>query len=428
MSAIRENALIRGSFVIGGGRLAAALVSAIWLIVAARHLSVSAFGDLAVLLAIQSIVSVIADLGYPLVLSAEVAAAGRINAGTVRVVIVQRLQVGLIAALLGSAAYLVVASGRQIPVVVCFSVSLLSTLVYSSLSAAMRGLHVFRFEAANELVSRSFVLVAGWVILTLGGGLVGAVAVYAVADFGSMVVLSAIARRHVVTGDDGIDHDRLRMRRNVHLSVGRGLMALYSKADTWLVALIDGSRGAALYGTPYRLLDGFLLVPRSIGAVAVPHFARQRSHQTSIRRVAMVSAALAGLFAIPVALFSEPILVALFGERYAPAASTLSLLAVSAIPGAVVLAVLPHLGLREPRVVMGLLAGTLAVNVVGNVVAITIFGPVGAAGVNLITQTLLAAAVLLLLRRQPHHGAQVMASIRSSATRAHSAVSSSTAI
>jgi O-antigen/teichoic acid export membrane protein len=374
------------------------------------------------------------DLGYPFLLSHEVAATGRISRSTLRFVVKQRLWVGLLAATLGSGAYLLVAEGHDVTVVLLFSVSLLSTVVYSSLSAALRGLHVFRVEASNEIVSRAFVLVAGWSLLAAGGGLIAAVGVYAAADLGSLVVLGFVAGQHVADGDDGIDRDHLRMRHNAHLTAGRGLTTLYTRADTWLVALLDGTRGAALYGAPYRLLDGFLLIPRSIGAVAVPHLARRDDDRRSIGTIAAVSAGLAAVFAIPVAVFSEPILVSLFGQRYSGSASTLALLAVSAIPGAVVMAALPLLGLRRPRPVVWLMAGALALNVGLNLIAIPAFGPVGAAGVNLTTQAVLALALLVLLRatsavaEDAPDEPQVMASIRSNATRDHSVVSSSTVI
>src|SRR5262249_44100825 len=154
-----------------------------------------------------------------------------------------------------------------------------------------------------------------------------------------------------------------------------------------------------------------------------PHLARSGSRR-SITKIIVVSATLAALFSVPIAIFSGPLIRILFGARYASSASTLSLLAVSAIPGAVVMAALPVVRLRAPRPVARLLAAVLVANVGLNLVAIPYYGPVGAATVNLATQLVLATALFALVRLD----GQVMASMRSSATRAHSAVSGSTTI
>ena len=399
--------MVRSTAVLGGGRLVAAAISALWLVVAARRLSVGAFGDLAVLLAIGSVVAVMSDLGYPFLLSHEVSRSGRIGPATLRFVMRQRLRIGVLAAAAGAGAYLLVASDRQPLVVVLLAVSLVSTVVYSSISAALRGLHIFSFEASNEVLSRGAVLIVGWALLAAGGGLVAAVGVYAAADFGSMVVLTAIARRHVTPGDDGIDVERLRFRHNRHLTAGRSLAVLYARADTWMMALLRGASDAALYGVPYRLLDGLLLVPRSIGAVAVPHLARKESRR-SVKTIIVVSAGLAAVFSLPIAIFAGPLITTLFGHRYASSASTLSLLAASAIPGAAVMAALPVVGLRRPRPVARLLAAVLVVNVGLNLVAIPRYGPAGAAAVNLTTQLVLATLLYVLVR----FDGQVMSSIR----------------
>src|SRR5205814_899009 len=53
---------------LSSGRVAAAVLSAICLVIAARDLSVPNFADLALVLAVGLIVSAVSDFGYPLVL------------------------------------------------------------------------------------------------------------------------------------------------------------------------------------------------------------------------------------------------------------------------------------------------------------------------------------------------------------------------
>ena len=145
----------------------------------------------------------------------------------------------------------------------------------------MRGLHRYRPEALNEVISRVGVLVLGWLVLSNGGGLLAAVVVYAVADLSSLVVLSYVARRSVAPTNDGIDLASLRIRANLHLTTGRVLGAAYARLDTWLMALLRGPADTALYGAPYRLLEGrcfYRVPPERFGATP-----RDRRGSASVR-------------------------------------------------------------------------------------------------------------------------------------------------
>lgn len=389
--------LVRGTATLGGGRLAAAGLSAVWLVIAARTLPVAAFGDLAALLSVGGIFVVISDLGYPYLLSRAVATSGRVNRATVGVIIRRRLLVGLGTAGLTAVAYLVVATDHRLVVPVLYGVSVLATITYSSISAALRGLHVYRPEALNEVVSRAAVLVVGAALLAAGGGLVAAVGVYALTDVGSLVVMAVVLRRHTVDGPDGIDHDALRLRHHGHLTVGRTLAAAYFRSDIWLVSLFRGPIDAAHYGAPYRLLDGILLIPRAAGAIVAAHVPSDGPHPDR-RRIAAGAAALTAAVAVPVALFATPIVTGLFGTRYEASGPVLMVLALSAIPGAVVMVLLPWAGLHAGRSTLRVVALALALNLGLNLAIIPIFGPIGAASTTLACQLALAWALLRVSR------------------------------
>lgn len=414
---------------LGGGRVVAAFVSAVWLVVAARNLSVSAFGDLATMLSIGAIVGVVSDLGYPHLVSAAVADAGAVDASTLRFVVVRRALVGCGVALVGGAAYLVVARHDQVVVPVLFGVSLLTTVVYSSISAALRGLQVYRVEALNEVISRVGVLSVGWVWLASGGGLVAAVAVYAFADTTSLVVLTLIARRHLAADADGIDHHALRLQRNAHFTAGRVFATAYFRSDTWLMALLRNPATAAIYSAPYRLLDGLLLVPRAAGAVAVSQFGRT-SDARRVCRIASIASLLTAAVALPTVMFSADIVTALFGARYAASGDVLAVLVVASVPSAMTFVLLPIVSVRAGRLSAHLMGTALVTNVALNLAVIPAYGPVGAASTTLGCQAVLAVILYRVARAQStlagSTGAPLIASMRSSATRADAAVSAST--
>ncbi|HEY8216710.1 MAG TPA: oligosaccharide flippase family protein [Acidimicrobiia bacterium] len=431
MSAWGGAVFVRRVATLGGGRFVAAGISALWLVVAARQLPVEQFGDLAALLAIGTILAAVSDLGYPFLVSHAVAEAGSISETTLRFVIRRRIPVGVAVAVVTSALYLVVASDDSLAIPLLYGVSLLATVVYSSVSAALRGLHRYRPEALNEVLSRIGVLALGWLLLVSGGGLPAAVGVYAAADLASLVFLTRVARRCVVKTDDGIDLDGLRLRANLHLTTGRVFASAYARLDTWLMALLRGSANAALYGAPYRLLDGLLLIPRAAGAVVVPHFGT-RSAARDLRRTALLTAVAMAIVAAPLVAFSASIMTAVFGERYAASADAFAVLAASSVPGAVVVVLLPLAALRAPRAAAWIMGGALAVNTALNLALIPRFGPVGAASTTLGCQVVLAVVLLTAVRdqstRPATEGAPGMSSMRCSATRASRAVSSSTTI
>ena len=383
---------------LAGGRIAGAGLSAIWLVMAARELRVDAFGDLAVLLSIGSIITVVSDMGYPFVLSHAVGAAGRVGATTLGRVVRNRLVVGVAAAGLTGLAYVAVAEDTSIWIPVLYAASVLATIVHSSLNAALRGLDAYRTEAANEVVSRAFVLVVGTAWLMAGGGLIAAVAMYALADVASMVAVGLVVRRWVVPGDDGIDTDALSWRRNIPLTVGRVFATGYARADTWLMALLRGVGDTAHYAAPYRLLDGLLLLPRAVGAVIVARVGRQHD-RFEARGMLIRTALLAAAAAAPFAVAAGPIVTGLFGSRYASSADVLAVLAVSSVPGALVTVTLPVIGVRAGHAFARTMAVALAGNVALNLAVIPAYGPIGAATTTLAGQVLLA---LVLVPRFVH--------------------------
>ncbi len=233
---------VRGVAALSGGRIAAGGISAAWLVIAAHSLPVAAFGDLSVLLGIGMVADALGDMGYPLLISEAVARSGAISASTLRTVVRKRLGVGFGVGIGGALLYLAVAHDARLAIPALYGVSLAFTIVHSSISAAMRGLHSYRVEASNSVLSRVFVLLVGSAWLANGGGLAAAVAVYAIADSLSFVFIASAARRRLCRTDDGIDHKALLVRRNLHFGAGRVVSAVYNRADSWLVALLPRSQ------------------------------------------------------------------------------------------------------------------------------------------------------------------------------------------
>jgi O-antigen/teichoic acid export membrane protein len=379
----------------------AGLVSAGWMIVAARLLTTSEFGDLAVLLAVGAIAIVLGDLGYPFLLADAVSRSGHLSRATLVDVARRRAVVGLLAGVTAAAAYLLVGDDRTLLIPLLFGVSMAATVVHSSVAAGLRGLGSFGIEAVNDMASRIGVLIVGWVVLRAGGGLVGAVAVYAVADVVSLAALVLLVKPRL-SREDGIDRSALGWRRTWALSSGRLLAALYNRGDTWLIAALRSPTDAGLYAAPYRVLDGLVLVPRAAGAVALTHAGESHRRGTTFWqpwKIAVVAAAAMLVVVTPLVAFAETIVVALLGTDYEEAAPVLAVLCLSAVPASIVAVLAPLGGVRRGRTFAGIMLVILAASLAANLLVIPWAGPLGAAWVNLGSQVALAVIMLGLLGR-----------------------------
>jgi O-antigen/teichoic acid export membrane protein len=315
-------------------------------------------------------------------------------------VVGKRLVLAIAASAATTVAYVTVADDRSPVIPLIFAVSILSTTVYTSVSAVLRSQGRVGIEAANEVLSRAIVLGLGTLWLTNGGGLRAAVVVYAVVDVASAVVLGSLA---TVTTRGMRETPRLgslSLRRAAPLAVASIVATLYYRIDIWLLSILADPRAVALYASSYRLVDGILLPSSAIGSLAVPSTA-QYDAETAVRRLAKLSTLAVGLVLpviIAVALHAPVVLRTIYGEAYAAAGNVLVVLLLAAVPTAIVTVVGPRATLTRGRAVVLALVSCLTLNVVLNVIGIPRFGIMAAAWATVASQWLLFILVVGQLR------------------------------
>jgi O-antigen/teichoic acid export membrane protein len=328
------------------------------------------------------------------------------------VVLRRRLALALLSALLVAGAYLVSSGHPDLVALATFCVSVVATAIYSTAAAVFRGHGRVRVEAVNEVVSRVFVLALGTWWLYHGGGLRAAVAVYAMADAASAVVLSVLAWRTTAGRRRPVDAGRFAAGRMVPVALATGLGVLYYRVDLWLLALLRGSRDVALYGSTYRVLDGILLGASAIAALSVT--ATVRAADADRRRVVGRLVGLSVLVTAPIALLglvgAPQVMRVLFGARYAGAGPLLRLLLIAAVPSAVVTVVAPLAFLWGRSTTVKGYLWFLALDLALNLALIPAMGPAGAALATLFCQVLLALWLWCsVLRWVPAPGAPAVA-------------------
>lgn len=385
---------------LAAGRVLAAGVSAGWFVVAARELSIDDFGSLALLLGIGMMFAVVADAGLSHLLADVVAVEPRAAREATWFVVKARLVLAVptSAAIVG--AYLVAGGRGSWTVPAVYSISIFSTVVYSSYCAVFRATGRAVLDGGNEVVSRVLVLAVGWVVLASGGGLLAVVAVYALADVLSTVVLGAVFRSLTAHPPQPAPPGSLALRRAGGLGVTNIVGNVYYRLDLWLLALIKTPKTVARYSAAYRIFDGFLLPATAVAALAVPYTSQLEGRDLvhRLNRLALLAFVTSIPGTVVGLVFAEPILRIVFGPAYASGAEAFRILLAAVPASACVLALLPPLALRSARTIT-MMAFALVVNLVTNLALIPGYGATGAALATLAGQVLLLALLATEMRR-----------------------------
>ncbi len=386
------------------GRGGAGLLSALWLITAARILSPNDFGNLAILLAVGSMGGVLGDLGLQTALAHVTATGGVIDRRALSAVIRRRLVMSTGAFLMIATLYDLASTDSSLLVPLVYAGSIYATAIYSSETAALTAVGRAQVDGSNEFLSRLAVLVVGWWWLHHGGGLLAAVAVYSIADVLSAVVITLIVRRRLGSVKSPVDLRRFRVRRTAKLAFALTAAVVYARVDTWLLGQLQGATLAGHYAAADKVLDAVLLVPAALGALSIAQISplaradrwRRTTHLIGLAIVA------AGVPAFGVALFAPQVMGGLFGPSFRSTGPVLVVLLVSAVPGAVISACSPISAVLTGWAFTLAVAVGLAFNVGLNLILIPLFRASGAAYANLASELLLAVWVFLLMYRTTH--------------------------
>jgi O-antigen/teichoic acid export membrane protein len=398
---------------LAGGRLAASLLSALWLFIAARNLSLRDFGDLGVILATTTVMISITERGAQTALAIHVAEHGAIDANSLRQTLRKRFPVALVGAVINAALYIVATGDDRWWIPAIAAISLLGTTVYGTLLAAYRSMGLVHADALNEVLSRAGVLAIGAFMLVRGGGLLAAVTMYAAADAVSAVIIGiAIARRHVSrqSAERALD---LGIRATLPLAAMMTILIVYNRLDTYLVALMRGDEAAGLYSAAYRLLDVATIPAIAVGSLVLGTTVRQTAADRlgTLRALAMLSLIVGIPLTLMGVLAGGQVMTLLYGSRYAAGGTCASLLLLSAVPSVAVGAVLPIVVPKSRNRVAALALAVLGMNVLANLVLIPLYGLSGAALANLLSQCALVAGVyrLAVLQRRSEETPRVEA-------------------
>lgn len=394
--------LIRRAATLSIGRGLASVLSAAWVIVIARHLTVDQFGEVSVALALVVIFGTLSDFGLQNILAKDVVETGRIRRVVLDAVVVRRLVLAAISIVLLVVLFVIATHSRDLAVPFIFGLSIAGVAMYNSTLTAYRALGKIRLEIGSEIGSRALVLVAGGLWVANGGGVIAVGVVYSAVGLAIGLIDYLYVRGK--SAAEPVDHPlpSFSPRAAAPFALANTVGAIYQRVDNYLVALLRGTAAAGVYGASYRFQDMIMILPVALGQLALSDVSGQdpRRRVSTGRRVAAQSAVLTLIPAIVIAVFAKPLLTFLFGTPYAVAAPIVVLLMISTVPGAAAVALSLLAVVTDPRRFAIASGSSLVVNVVVNLILIPPFSGVGAGVAMVISQTYLVAAFYWVLWRK----------------------------
>jgi O-antigen/teichoic acid export membrane protein len=380
-----------------------------------RGLGVRGFGQWSTLLAIGQIAASFGDLGLTQVTVSRAASDPKAEPRWLGALVGLRLLLGVPIFLIELVWMLLVVPNGQVAVagVLIASTAIIGGL--ASLSAA------FQLRVRNDL--SMVVLTVNSVLWTVGTAVVASftsdirafAVVFLAANLVSTALTVVLALRITRIRFAGARELWSTMFRvGAVLGAAGILVNLYVRLDQVLVFTYAGSVQAGWYAAAYRILDQAQFVPGSVMATLFPLIASAYpADMPRVRRLLQASAEYLSMGSLGALAFTvvaaKPIMVLLFGARFAPAASALPILMgafVSISFGYLAGNMVVILGLQ--RRLLAYATVGLIVNVALNIALIPPYGFQAAAWVTLITEftvmSLSMRSVLLGLHMRPKWG------------------------
>lgn len=383
-------------------RLVTAFVALAVVALLARVLDKEAFGRYGATIALFQVLDVWVDGGS---LQAAVRAASR-NPGDTGAAVAAAARYRLRMAAIACLTAVGLAWAQDDPQIPCVAIASLSFFTHAAgvgVAALHAGIDFSRSEALR-VVGSVLGLLATVVLVGFGFRDAGSMLIAAYAGAGVSNLLLAFSLRGQVPKPAGPFDDRAFQGQALSLGLGGVIRQAYYSANPILARALAGDLQGARFAPAYRLTGFSILISVYAGAAALPALVRlrggdPRALRRFVNRWTFGLAAAGAAVAAALYAFRRPILTALFGEEYA---DTESVLAPMCLTSFVIhlggFAVVRLVAEGRDRLVLGVSAAGLVVNILTNSILTPRMGAEGAAWASLATEaTVLGGAVFCLL-------------------------------
>jgi O-antigen/teichoic acid export membrane protein len=379
----------------------------LFLLAAARILSVDEFAVYSYIVGLFATFSMLADTGVPTVASREVAA-GREPTRTVFWSGLPAIGAGALVAACALATFGLVDSGPGSAglLLALAAVYAAANTFFNYLSAILRGIGRFQLEAALQLGGVALAVGGGIAIIAAGGGITAVVGFFALKEVLHVAVLYLVMRREVKGPTRPLP---LLLKRLFRAGVRLAVAALAFAVVTRLPQIVLGNTGSeeelAWFSAPARLADTIfgLAFVGSFALLPGLTYLQLSDHHRAVRLTGrLVGAAAVGgtVLGVASAALAPTIVRVLFGGRFEPASEPASVLLVG-LPAYAVLGIAWHALIAFDRDRDVLPVGAIGVlsSIALSVLLIPSGGDVGAAWAYLLPSAAMSVTAAALLIR-----------------------------
>lgn len=383
-------------------------VTLIVTVVAARVLSPSEFGVLALAMTTGWLLSVASDAGLPLFLAKQAAqpALGRpMSVTSVLRVVRLRSWFGALALACGMIVGFFAAPRGTAVAFILIVLAQLTTAVVDTLSHGYRGIDRSDIESKLTLAVRLATGVTAVWLLLASPSLLGLAIVMAALPLAGLLLSIGIATRVFRSNtNDAVDLSSRRLVREIGpLGAGILISALYFRCDVYFIEWWFGIDVVGIYNAAFRIVEALRLFPAAVLAVAFPFLCRAGDGRP-VRQLGALLFASGTLVMAVLLTTSAKVLDVLYGTRFVEAAPALRILAL-ALPLFFANYALTHqvIAWQGQHSYLAITVVALGSNLVGNLALIPSYGMTGAAASTLLTEIVVAAGCLIALVRMSRH-------------------------
>ncbi len=388
------------------GTLLASAIAFFTFVAATRGLGPAAYGEYAASLVVIFVSVVLVDIGLSTAVVREISAAPE------RTEAVMRTSLSLRAALSVVIVGAIVAIGLFAPLseqtrtgVLIGAVGAVAIMMTAGLTPVLQAQLRMHWAVVANLAGRLVTLGLTLGALAFDYGFVGVVWANVAGLLVTLLVNLAVVSRIVsLRPEFDLGAWRALIGGSAALAVALGLGQVYFRIDTLLLALLRPEREVGLYSAAYKFLELSGTAVAAVSVTVLPPLSRFiATNDPRLRRLITktfdVMIAIGLPLALILALFAEEIVSLTSGAQYADAASVLRVLALYTpmmFVGALLWNILIASG--RDRLLLGLAAAVLVLNVVANVALLPHYGYQAAAYVAVASEALLLVAVAVAIR------------------------------
>ncbi len=387
------------------------IVKPLWfvlILLTARILGAAGFGEFMLAISFVSVASVIFEGGVDTLTVRELSTRTGEYRSFLSHSLSAKLFSGVLSIIFAVSAALMLKMQREIVILV--SLASFYSLANSFLlhfRSVFRAFEVLKYEAVSMVLEKGAVIILCGGILLARQGVEEYMAAYVVAyTIASIVTFSLLLRKI------GVPRFKLSasylwteiLKPALPFAVLNLFTIIYFRSGTLMLEAITGREElVGYYNAGYKLVESFMLVPTIIVAPIYPVISRMRDNKEQVRHViseaARVLLFLSVLISSSILIFRNSITLLFFGSGYAPAITSVGLLALTMIPISINFAagsLVAALDRQRTSNIFVLLVTLL--NIALNYFLIKSMGVEGAAIITVLTETILVLCNLFVVR------------------------------